>query len=80
MIEPQKGQMNYKNEEELAFYYMFISACLNEMDREELKEKWVEQGGFEVIPWWKFVMENTKLELDIKQYDQCFEIRVNKNP
>jgi len=66
MIEPQKGQMNYKNEEELAFYYMFISACLNEMDREELKEKWVEQGGFEVIPWWKFVMENTKLELDIK--------------
>ncbi|AYP68161.1 hypothetical protein PQE75_gp029 [Bacillus phage vB_BcoS-136] len=66
MIKPQEGQMNYKSEEGLAFYYMFISACLTDEEREKLKLKWEEQGGFKVIPWWKFIMENTKVELDIK--------------
>lgn len=66
MIKPQEGQMNYKDEEELAFYYMFVSACLQDSERDNLKVKWEEQGGFEAIPWWKFVMENTKIELEIK--------------
>lgn len=66
MIKPQEGQMKYTDDEELTFYYMFISACLTDDEREKLKIKWEEKGGFKAIPWWKFVMENTRLELDVK--------------
>jgi hypothetical protein len=66
MIKPQDGEMNYKEIEELSWYYMFISACIPEDKRNMLKEKWNNAGGYQVIPWWKFVMENTRIELDMK--------------
>ena len=66
MIEPRKGTMNYEKLEELAYYYMFVSSCLTEEDESKLKEEWKKQGGHKEIPWWKFVMENTKVGLDLK--------------
>lgn len=58
--------MKYQHEKELSPFYMFISACLTDEEREELKAEWEKQGGFKVIPWWKFVKNNTKIVLDIK--------------
>lgn len=66
MIKPQDGEMNYKDIDELKFEYMFISACLTEDQRNKLKETWELNGGHKTISWWKFVMENTKIELDIR--------------
>lgn len=66
MIKPRDGEMNYEKLEELAWYYMFIAACLTEEEVEYLKSAWNKQGGYEKIGWWKFVMENTRLELNIK--------------
>lgn len=66
MIKPREGEMNYKELEELAGYYMFVAACLSEEDRKILKDEWNKQGGFTNIEWWKFVMENTSVGLDIK--------------
>lgn len=66
MLKPREGEMNYRDLQELAFYYMFISVCLTEEDNEKLKSEWNKQGGHKEIPWWKFVMNNTKIELDIK--------------
>jgi hypothetical protein len=51
MIKPQDGEMNYKEIEELSWYYMFISACIPEDKRNMLKEKWNNAGGYQVIPW-----------------------------
>lgn len=66
MMMPRKDAMNYEKLEELAFYYMFVSSCLTEEDENNLKEEWKKQGGFKAIAWWRFVMENTKVSLDIK--------------
>jgi len=66
MIKPQDGEMEYKEIDELAFYYMFISACLTEVEREILKNMWERAGGHKVISWWKFVMENTTISVDQK--------------
>lgn len=66
MIIPQEGQMNYETIDDLAFYYMFVSACLSDEKRRVLRLKWNETGAYEVTPWWKFVMENTKVDIDIK--------------
>ena len=66
MIKPRDGEMNYKNLQELAFYYMFVSACLTEDEADKLKEEWEKQGGYNAIPWWEFVMKNTKVELSIE--------------
>jgi len=66
MIEPRIGSMEYKDIGELSWDYMFISACLTAIQLEKLKLEWKKQGESEIIPWWKFVMENTKIELDIK--------------
>jgi len=63
MIIPQEGQMNYKDLDEIAVYYMFISACLTEEERSKLKIGWEEKGGFKKVSWWRFVMENTKIEI-----------------
>lgn len=67
MIKPRDGEMNYEKLEDLAGYYMFIAACLTEKEVENLKKAWNEQGGYEKIEWWRFVMENTKVELDLKE-------------
>lgn len=67
MMIPRDREMSYEDLEKLAFYYMFISCCLTEDEEQSLKEAWNKQGGYKVIPWWKFVMENTKVSLDIKK-------------
>jgi hypothetical protein len=67
MLKVREGMMNYKDIEELAFYYVFVSYCLAEEEVKALKEEWNRQSGFKVKPWWQFVMENTKIELDIKK-------------
>lgn len=66
MLKPKDGSMNYKDINELSWNYMFIGACLTEEQEEQLKEEWNKQGGYKAIPWWQFVMENVKVELDIK--------------
>jgi len=66
MVKPRDGEIEYKDEEELAWYYMFINACLSVEEYEKLKQAWEEKGGFKVCPWWKFIMENTKVSLDLK--------------
>lgn len=67
MIKIRDGEMNYKNLEELSFYFMFISCCLTEKEVQKLKDEWNKQGGFKSKPWWQFVMENTKIQLDINK-------------
>lgn len=66
MIKPRDGEMNYETLEDLAWNYMFISACLTREEVDTLKKEFEAQGGHKEIPWWKFVMENTKVTLDIK--------------
>lgn len=66
VIKPRDGEMNYEELEDLAWNYMFISACLTEDEVNSLKKEWESQGGYEKIPWWKFIMKNTKVSLDIK--------------
>ena len=65
MIKPRNGEMNYEKIDELAFYYMFVAACLPEEEVNQLKEAWHQQGGHQGTPWWKFVMENTKVSIDL---------------
>lgn len=66
MIKPREGEMNYKDLKELAFYYMFVSACLTEEESIALKDEWLKQGGLANRSWWEFIMKNTKVSLDIK--------------
>lgn len=67
MLEPRENEMSYKNLEELKFYYMFIAACLTEEEYKKLEDEWKKQGGCDEKPWWLFVAENTKVQLDIKE-------------
>ena len=66
MIKPGDGACKYDKIEELAWDYMFVGSCLTEEQDAELKKKWEEAGGYNAIPWWKFIMENVKIELDVK--------------
>ena len=67
MINIRPGAMEYDKIDEIANYSMFITACLTEEQLKELKEEWEKQGGYKVKHWWKFVMENTKLSVDIRK-------------
>lgn len=61
MLKPRDGKMNYKDIEELMWEYMFVSSCLSQEQYDVLLARWHEQGG--QIPWWKFIMENVKLDI-----------------
>lgn len=65
MIKPKDGEMIYDNIDELKWNYMFIAACLTDEQKDKLKEEWNKQGGYAKTEWWRFVMENTKLEINI---------------
>lgn len=67
MLQPREGEIDYKDLDELAPYYMFISACLPKNMYTILKSKWNEQGGTKTISWWKFVMKNIKIEMDLQK-------------
>lgn len=66
MIKIRDGEMDYKNIEEIYNYFFFLGCCLNQDDVETLKKAWNKHGGYKTIPWWKFVMENTNVVLDIQ--------------
>ena len=65
MLKPREGEMNYENLEDLAWNYMFISACLSEDDYNKLREKWNAEGGYKVTPWWLFVAQNAVVGINI---------------
>jgi hypothetical protein len=65
MIKPREGQMNYGSLEELAYNYLFIVACLTDEEERKLKIEWGKQGGFKKIPWWEFVMNNTRVGITV---------------
>ncbi len=37
---------------------MYLQSCLSAGELEDLKEDWKEDGGFKVIPLWKFAFNN----------------------
>ena len=37
---------------------MYLQACLAKEELEKLKKDWNAEGGFKVIPWWKFAFNN----------------------
>lgn len=43
---------------------MYIAACLTKEQTEELKKQWNEQGGKDIIPWYRWVLQNTHIVLD----------------
>lgn len=63
MLQPREGEMNYKNIEELSFYYMFLASCLPIQQYDILKERWTKLGGVKYMPWWKFVGENVNIHI-----------------
>lgn len=65
MMKPRENEINYKELKDLAWDYMFVSACLSKDDYDTLKGKWEAEGGHKVTPWWLFVARNTKVILDI---------------
>ena len=49
--------------------YMQVSAylqvLLSKEEFDKLKEDWNKAGGYEVIPWWKFVFDNVEVKYNI---------------
>lgn len=43
---------------------MYLSFCLSEEERQRLKDKWNEHGGYEVIPWYEWVLQNVSVNID----------------
>lgn len=43
---------------------MYIAACLTKEQTEKMKKKWNEHGGKDVIPWYKWVLQHTHIDLD----------------
>lgn len=36
----------------------FLVECLSEKEKVKLKEDWNKAGGFKVVPWWKWCVDN----------------------
>lgn len=36
----------------------FLFECLKEEEKKKLKEDWNNAGGYKVIPWWKWCLDN----------------------
>lgn len=43
---------------------MYLSFCLSEEEKKKLKDKWNENGGYEVIPWYELVLQNVSVNID----------------
>lgn len=43
---------------------MFLQGCLTTQEHEKLKDDWNKNGGFEVIPFWKYVFENVSIRYE----------------
>lgn len=44
---------------------MYLSFCISTKERDKLKEVWNEHGGHKVIPWYKWVLQNVSVNLDL---------------
>lgn len=45
---------------------LFLGLLLSDEERDILNEKWKESGGRKVIPWYKLVLQNVKIVLDLQ--------------
>lgn len=62
----QIGGANFENMEEVEKEFgLFLGLSLSDEERNILNEKWIENGGRKVIPWYKWVLQNVKIVLDI---------------
>lgn len=61
---PSKQKVEYKTLDDLKWYGMYIAACLSDNQTKDMKEAWERAGGVKANPWWKFVLEHTKVSLD----------------
>lgn len=43
---------------------MYLSFCISKEDREKLRNRFKEVGVHNVIPWYKFVLQNVTVSLD----------------
>lgn len=46
--------------------------CLSDEENKRLKEAWNDIGGYKVIPWWQWVLNNIDISLNK-------ELSINKN-
>lgn len=56
----------FENMEEVEKEFgLFLGLSLSDDERDTLNEKWKENGGRKVIPWYKWVLQNVKIVLDL---------------
>lgn len=46
---------------------IFLTNCISDEDRQRLNDKWNEVGGYHVIPWHKWVLQNVSVSIDYKE-------------
>lgn len=46
---------------------MYLACCVSEKERDYLRDKWNEAGGYHVIPWYKWVLQNVSVSVDYKE-------------
>lgn len=57
---------NFENMEEVEKEFgLLLGLSLSDEERNILNEKWIENGGRKVIPWYKWVLQNVKIVLDL---------------
>lgn len=44
---------------------IFLTNCISDEDRQRLNDKWNEVGGYHVIPWHKWVLQNVSVSVDL---------------
>lgn len=37
---------------------VYLSACFSEKELEKIKENWNKEGGYKVIPWYKYLLNH----------------------
>ena len=42
----------------------FLFECLTKEEKEKLKNKWNEIGGYKIVPWWKWCLDNIDVKLN----------------
>ena len=44
--------------------FAFLYECLIKEEKEKLKNKWNEIGGYKIVPWWKWCLDNIDVKLN----------------
>ena len=47
----------------------YLVECLSEEEKTKLSEDWNRVGGYKVIPWWKWCLEN--IEVKYSKWNSC---------